>query len=81
MQRKEDTIAHSLNQQVSYLKQLDGSFRFNYQVLANLSATLKGIVLKVQEEFQEVASKINRNSRHIEAVAIIRQLEFALTQN
>jgi len=30
MQRKEDTIVHSLNQPVSYLKQLDGSVRFNY---------------------------------------------------
>ena len=80
MQRKEDSIVHSLNQQISYLKQLDGSVRFNYQAVANLSATLKGIVLKAQEEFQEVASKLNRNSRHIEAVDVIRQLEFALTQ-
>ena len=30
MQRKEDSIVHSLNQQISYLKQLDGSVRFNY---------------------------------------------------
>jgi hypothetical protein len=37
-------------------------------------------VLKAQEEFQEVSSKLNRNSRHIEAVAVIRQLEFALIQ-
>jgi len=56
MQRKEDSIVHSLNRQVSYLKQLDGSVRFIYQAVANLSATLKGIVSKVQEEFQEFAS-------------------------
>jgi hypothetical protein len=65
---------------VATLKQLDGSVRFNYQAVANLSVTLKGILLKAQEKFQEVASKLNKNSRHIEAVAVIRQLEFALTQ-
>jgi hypothetical protein len=51
LQRK-DTIVHSLNQQVTYLKQLDGTVRFNYQAVANLSATLKGIVTKVQGGFQ-----------------------------
>jgi hypothetical protein len=35
MQRKEDTIVHSLNQQVTYLKQLDGAVRFNYQTICN----------------------------------------------
>ena len=29
MQRKEDTIVHSLNQQVTYLKQLDDTVKFN----------------------------------------------------
>ena len=46
-------------------------------VMAN---TLKGIVSKTQDAFQEVSSRIIRNSRLIEAVAVIRQLEFALTQ-
>jgi hypothetical protein len=40
MQKKEDSIVHSMNQQVTYLKQLDASVRFNYQAMANLSATL-----------------------------------------
>lgn len=80
MQRKEDAIVHSLNQQVTYLKQLDGTVRFNYQAIANLSTTLKGIELKTQEGFQEVASKPTRNNKQIEAAAVIRQLEFGLTQ-
>jgi enhancing lycopene biosynthesis protein 2 len=64
LQQKEDAIVHSLNQQVTYLKQLDGLVRFNYQAVANMSATLTEIVTKVQEDFQEVASKVSRNRRH-----------------
>jgi hypothetical protein len=48
--------------------------------VATLSAARKGIATKVQGDFQEVASKVLRNSKHIEAAAVIRQLEFALTQ-
>jgi hypothetical protein len=80
LHRKEDTIVHSLNQQVTYLKELDGTVRFNYQAVANLSATLKGIVTKVQGDFQEITSNMLKNRKHIEAAAVIRQLEFALTQ-
>ena len=69
-----------MNQQVTYLKQLDGNVRFNYQAITNLSDTLKGIISKTQDGFQEVSSRIIRNSRLIEAAAVIRQLEFALTQ-
>jgi hypothetical protein len=61
LHKKQDTIVHSSNQQVTYLKQLDGTVRFNHEAItnlsANLSATLKGIVAKVQGDFQEIASK------------------------
>jgi hypothetical protein len=80
LHRKQDTIVHSTNEQVTYLKQLDGTVRFNHEAIANLSATLKGIVTKVQGDLQEMALKVLRNSKHIEAAEIIRQLEFALTQ-
>jgi hypothetical protein len=33
---KKDTIVHSLNQRLTYLKQLDGTVRLNYQALANI---------------------------------------------
>jgi hypothetical protein len=80
LHRKQDTIVHSINQQVTYLKQLDGTVRFNHEAIANLSAILKGIVMKVQGDLQEMALKVLINSKHIEAEEIIRQLEFALTQ-
>jgi hypothetical protein len=48
LHRKQDTIVHSTTQQVTYLKQLDGTVKFNHEAIANLSATLKGIATKVQ---------------------------------
>jgi hypothetical protein len=80
LHRKQDTIVYSTNQQVTYLKQLDGTVGFNHEAMANPSATLKGIVTKVQGDIQEMALKVLRNSKHKEAAEIIRQLEFALTQ-
>jgi hypothetical protein len=80
LHRKQDTIVHSSNQQVTYLKELDGTVRFNYEAVTNMSASLKRIVTKIQGDFQGFASKMLRNSKHIEAAEIIRQLEFALTQ-
>jgi len=58
---------HSLNQQVTYLRQLDNTVKFNYQAIVNLSTTLKGIALKAQEGFQEVSTRLSRNSQLIEA--------------
>jgi hypothetical protein len=79
LHKKQDSIVHATKQQVTYLKQLDGTVRFNHEAITNLSATLKGIVMKAQGDLQEVALKVLRNSKHIEAAEIIRQLEFALT--
>ena len=64
---------------MTYLKQLD-TVKLNYQAIANLSTTLKGIALTAQEGFQEVSSRLTRNNQLIEAATVIRQLEFALTQ-
>jgi hypothetical protein len=80
LHKKLDTVVHSTNQQITYLKQLDGTVRFNHEAIANLSATLKGIVAKVQGDLKEIALIVLRNSKHIESAEIIRQLEFALTQ-
>jgi hypothetical protein len=80
LHRKQYTIVHSMNQQVTYFKQLDGTVRFNYQAIANLSTTLKDIALRMQDKFQEVASKLEWGIRQRESATAIRELEFALTQ-
>ena len=78
LHKKEDTIVHSLNQQVTYLKQLDGSVKFNFQANGNLSNTLKDIATKAQEGFQDVATRLAWYNKQREAATAVRQLEFAL---
>jgi hypothetical protein len=46
------------NQQVTYLKQLDGTVRYNFQAIAHLSDTLKNLTMKAQKGFQDVAAKL-----------------------
>ena len=41
LHRKQDEIVHSMNRQVTYFKQLDGTVRFHNQAITNLSTTLK----------------------------------------
>jgi len=69
-----------MNQQVNYFKQLDGTVKFNYQAIANLSTTLKEIALKTQERFQDFSSKLEFGIKQREAATAIRELEFAFTQ-
>jgi hypothetical protein len=52
-----------------------GRIIVNFNLVAYEEATST-----LQEDFQVVNYKINRNARHIEAIAVIRQIEFALTQ-
>ena len=80
LHRKQGEIVHSMNQQITYLKQLDGTVRFNHQAIANLSATLKDIAMKSQEKFQERATKLEWGNLQREAATAIRKLEFTLTQ-
>jgi hypothetical protein len=63
LHRKEEAIVHSLDQQVTYLKQLDGTVRFNFQAVTNLSDALKDVALKAQEGFQDVAAKLAWNNK------------------
>jgi hypothetical protein len=58
---------------------LDETVRNNQQAVTQLSSTLKGYALRVQDTFQEVASKLERGTKQREIADIIRQLEFALT--
>ena len=80
LHRKQGEIVHSMNQQVTYLKQLDRTVTFNHQAIANLSTTLKDIAMRSQETFQEIATKLEWGNLQRETATAIRELEFTLTQ-
>jgi len=80
LHKKEDTIVHAMNQQVTYLKQLDGTVKSNFEAIGNLTKTLRNVALKAQEEFQDVAATLAWYNKQREAATAIRQLEFALSK-
>jgi hypothetical protein len=80
LHKKEDTIVHAINQQVTYLKQLDGTVRSNVQAIENLTDTLREVALKAQEGFQDVEATLTWYHKQREAATAIRQLEFALSK-
>jgi hypothetical protein len=80
LHRKQDDIVHSLNHQVTYIKQLDGTVRFHNQAITDLSTTLKDLALQTQEKLQEVVSRLEWGNQQRQIATAIRELEFALTQ-
>jgi hypothetical protein len=51
-------VTHSLDKHVTYFKQLDNAVKTNQQADSQLPNTLKGYAIKIQDTFQEVASKL-----------------------
>jgi hypothetical protein len=78
--QRQDDVIHSLDQQTSYFKQLDGNIKFNRQAIVNLSATLRNFVESTQSTFQEIATKFDLGVKLREMANVIRELEFALIQ-
>jgi ABC-type cobalamin transport system ATPase subunit len=80
LHRKEEAIAHSLDQQVTYLRQLDGTVKFNFQAVTNLSEALKEVAHKAKEEFQDIAAKLAWSDKQREVVSAIKEIEYALVR-
>ena len=78
LRRKEEDIVHSVDEQITYLKAFDGTVKFNFSAIQNLSDTLKDIALKAQEGFRGVAHKLAWSNKQREAATAMRQVEFAL---
>jgi DNA repair exonuclease SbcCD ATPase subunit len=76
---QQDGVTHSLEQHVTYFKHLDERVRDNQQAFTLLSGTLKSYAVKIQDTFQEVASKLEWGAKQKEIAATIRQIEFSLT--
>ena len=75
-------IAHSVSNQVTYVKKLDTATKVNANAVANLSSIVKDIVIQSYEIFQETTRDIlwlnHTLNGQSELNKAIRQLEFAL---
>jgi hypothetical protein len=51
-------VAHSLSDQLNYIKKFDFSIDFNADAITNLSSIVKDVVIQSHERFQEVIKEI-----------------------
>jgi len=84
LQTSTSDIVHSLTNQVTYVKKLDAMATVNADAIANLSTTVKDIVNRSYEKFQQTARNVIWLNYTLhgqsELFTAVRQLEFALLQ-
>ena len=80
LSKDQERIIHSVNQQVTLFKQLDGAIHHNQNTLTNLTAIVKDYVLKVQDKFQNTVSRLEWLAKQQKANAAVRSLEFSVMQ-
>ena len=76
LNRKQGEVVHALNQQLTYLKQMDSTVKLDHETIANLSNILKDFAIKSQDKFQKTVSRLEWAVKSQEATAAIRELEF-----
>jgi hypothetical protein len=80
LSKNQELIAHSLNQQVSLFKQLDGIVRQDQETISNLTAIVKDYVIKVQDKFQNTVSRLEWMTKRQQVNTAVRSLEFSVMQ-
>ena len=80
MGRRQGDIIHAVNQQLTFLKQLDSTVTWDHDAIANWSYILKDFAQKTQEKFQKTVSRLEWNEKQSEVTTAVRQLEFTLMQ-
>jgi hypothetical protein len=80
LHKKQEEVAHSVEQQVTYFTHLTKNVQFNYMTVSNLSNMLKDFATRTEETFQEVSSIFEWASKQRLAASVISELEFSTTQ-
>jgi hypothetical protein len=78
LQRRQESVTHSLDRQLTYFKDLDHSVKNDNQSVVDMSTAIKDFAVKGKESFQKVVNKLQWNNKLRAYLALIRQLEFAL---
>jgi hypothetical protein len=80
LHKRQEDVAHSVDQQVTYFTHLNKDVQFNYMAVSNLSTTLRDFATRTEETFQEVSCKFEWASKQRLVAKAIRDLEFSITQ-
>jgi hypothetical protein len=78
LSRSHNGATYSLSQQVIYFRHFDDAVGANQQAVAQLSTSLKTYAVKIQDTFQEIATKLERGLMRGKSSPRY-ELEFALT--
>ena len=80
LNQKQGEVVHSLNQQLTYFKQMESTVKLHHGAIANLSNILKDFAIKSQEKFQKTVSRLQWAVKLQEATAAVRELECSFVQ-
>jgi hypothetical protein len=80
LQRRQETVTHSLNRQLTYFRDLDETVGRDHKAIIDLSSAIRDFAVNTQESFQEVVNKLELNNKLRTSLGLIRQLEFALVR-
>jgi hypothetical protein len=77
---RQDGVSHSIQQQLTYFKQLDERVVWDHKTLVTLSHDIKSFAQQAQEAFQEVAPKFSWAAKLRDSAELITSLELALSR-
>jgi hypothetical protein len=80
MRDKQGEVIHSVNSQLTYIKQMDATVKTVHEAIGNWSYVLKDIALKSQEKFQKTVTRLEWAVKLQEGTTAATHLEFTLTQ-
>ena len=80
LKQKQGEVLHALNQQLTYLKQMDSTVKLDHEVIANLSYIVKDFATKLQEKFQKAVSRLEWAVKPQQATTAVRELVFTFVQ-
>jgi hypothetical protein len=77
LHRTQDNVAHAVDQQVTYYRQLGDTVTTDHQALIYLSASVRKVAENTGNKFQEISSKFDLSAKLKETATDIRKLEIA----
>jgi hypothetical protein len=71
LSQNQEAVVHAVNDQVTYIEQLDSNVKFNHQAVTNMAAILRDYVVKIRDKYQNTVSRIEWLRRQQEATVAV----------
>jgi hypothetical protein len=80
LHRRQDSVAHSIDKQLTYFRQLDETVTADHSIVTHLSLEMRKFAQDTQASFQEVVNKLEWSKNQRTMADLLRRLEFALNR-